>query len=56
MKRFEGNAVLDSENMAFRDENDILDQIYQKLICKYLYYEDLNFYNTCIRVEHKPRS
>ena len=40
---FWGNVVLDSVNMAYRDEDSILDQIYEKQIFLNLYNEDLNF-------------
>ena len=30
---FDGDVVLDRVNMAFRDEDNILDQIYEKQIC-----------------------
>ena len=35
------DVVLDSSNMAFRDKDNILDQIYKKPIFWDLYYEDL---------------
>ena len=34
-----GDVVLDSFNMAYRDEDSILNQKYEKQICKGLYYE-----------------
>ena len=35
--------VLDSFNNAFRDEDSILDQIFEKQIFSNFYYEDLKF-------------
>ena len=37
---FGGDVVLDSFNVAFRDEDSILDQKYEKQILWDLYYED----------------
>ena len=34
---------LDSFNIASSDEDNILDQIYQKQICSYVYYNDFEF-------------
>ena len=41
---FWGDVVLDIFNMAYRDEDSILDQIYQKQIFSDFYYEDSKFY------------
>ena len=38
-----GNVVLYSVNMVFRDEDSLLDQIYEKQICLNFYYEYLIF-------------
>ena len=35
--------VLDSFIMAYRDEDSILDQVYEKQIFSAFYYEDLKF-------------
>ena len=40
---FWGDVVLDSFNMAYKDENSILVQLYQKQIFSNFYYEDLIF-------------
>ena len=40
---FDGDVVLDSVNMASRDENSILDKLYEKQIFPNNNYEDLNF-------------
>ena len=37
------DVILDSFNMAYRDEHRILDQIYKKANIFYFYYEDLKF-------------
>ena len=37
---FRGDVVLDSVNVAYRDEDSILDQIYLKQIFLDFYYED----------------
>ena len=39
-----GDVVLDSVNMVFRDEDSLLDQIYEKQICLNSYYEYLIFF------------
>ena len=38
-----GAVVLNSFNMVYRDESNILDQKYEKLIFLDLYYEDFKF-------------
>ena len=40
---FRGDVVLDSFNMAYMDENSILDQIYQNQIFSDFYYEGFEF-------------
>ena len=45
MNWFWGDVVLVSSNMTYRDENSIIDQIYQKQIFLDVYYEDLKFKN-----------
>ena len=40
---FRGDVVLDSCNMSYRDEDNILDQKYEKQISWDLYYEDFIF-------------
>ena len=40
---FGGDVVLDSVNMAYRDEVQTLDQIHQKQIFLDFYYQDLKF-------------
>ena len=42
-KRFVGDVVLDSFNNESRDENNILDQIYQKQICLDSYHDNFQF-------------
>ena len=42
--RGEGDVVLDSFQMAFRDEDDILDQTYEKKVSLNVLYKVLNFY------------
>ena len=39
------DVVVDSFNIASRDEDNILDQIYGYQICSNQNYEDFNFYN-----------
>ena len=57
---FCGDIVLDSFNKASKDEDNIVDLIYMKLICSNLYYEDFNFLlhfttkQTNIRIALKP--
>ena len=41
--RFCGDVVFDSFNMAYRDEDSILDQKYEKQVFWDLYYEDFKF-------------
>ena len=43
IEQFWGNVVLDIVNMAYRDKDSILDQIYQKQIFSDFYYEDLEY-------------
>ena len=43
LDNFCGDVVLDSLSMAFRDEDSILDQIYEKLIFWFLYYDVFEF-------------
>ena len=40
---FWGDVVLDTFNNVYRDEDNILDQIYRKQICPNLYYDDFLF-------------
>jgi len=40
---FCGDVVLDSFNKAYRDEDSILDQKFEKQISEDLYYEDFKF-------------
>ena len=40
---FLGYVVLDTFNNVFRDEDNILDQIYKKQMCSDFYCEDLKF-------------
>ena len=40
---FCADVVLDGVNMTYRDEDNILDQIYEKKIYSVLYDKDLNF-------------
>ena len=38
-----GDVVLEGFNMVYRDEDSILDQIYENQIFSAFYYEDLRF-------------
>ena len=38
-----GIVVLANGNMAFRNKNYVLNQIYGKVICSNFYYKDFNF-------------
>ena len=40
-----GNVNMDSLNMVLRDENDIFDPIFHKLICSKFYQKDVNSCN-----------
>ena len=42
-EQFFGDFVLDRVNMAYRDADNIFDQIYEKRIFSDFYYENLNF-------------
>ena len=42
---FCGDVVLNSVDMAFRDDDSILDQIYEMKICSDFYYDDFILYN-----------
>ena len=43
------DVVLDSFNIAHRNEDIILDQIYQKQLLWDLYYEDFKFESDCLK-------
>ena len=40
---FQGDVVLDSFNIASRDEDNVFNQIYKNQICSDFFYNDLNF-------------
>ena len=42
-QRQNGDVVLDSFNILYRDEDSILDQIYEKQLFSAFYHEDLKF-------------
>ena len=43
MIRRHGDVVLDSVNMTFRDEDNLLDQLYEEQICSDILYIDIKF-------------